>query len=287
MRRNTEKKGFTILEVMLFLAITGLMLIGVIGGTYSAIASQRYTDSVRSFAEFLRQTYAEVISPETLKEQGGNDNTLAIYGKAIVFGLDGDNSDNKSQHIYTATLVGRSSTKVDNFVKSLSENGSGGKEGVNLQFYCGEVDSSGNEVQASTVTSYLPPWEAKIYAPAATEGGTKPTFKGTVFIVRSPKSGVVRTVYYGGSSDNIEGTFDIKEHCKPGDSSANTSLRDELNNHSASFVPETVNFCIKADQSSLQAPMRNVRLAEDGRNTSAVSIINMDDDDELGSSKCK
>ena len=64
MRRKTEKKGFTILEVMLFLAITGLMLIGVIGGTYSAIASQRYTDSVRSFAEFLRQTYAEVISPE-------------------------------------------------------------------------------------------------------------------------------------------------------------------------------------------------------------------------------
>lgn len=281
MRRKTEKKGFTILEVMLFLAITGLMLIGVIGGTYSAIASQRYTDSVRSFAEFLRQTYAEVISPETLKEQGGNDNELAIYGKAIVFGLDDENTDTKSQYIYTATLVGNSSTKVDNFIKSLSENGLGsGKKGVDLQFYCGEVDGSGNEVQASTVSSYLPPWEAKIYAPAATPGGTKPTFKGTVFIVRSPKSGVVRTVY-------SEEKFDIKEYCKPGNDSANTSLRDELNNHPEKFKAEVVNFCIKADQSSIEAPMRNVRLAEDGRNTSAVSIINMDDDDELGSSECK
>jgi len=64
--KSRSKRGFTLIEVSIFLAITGLLLIGVLGGTYSNIARQRYNDSVRSFAEFFRQMYAEVISPETL-----------------------------------------------------------------------------------------------------------------------------------------------------------------------------------------------------------------------------
>lgn len=50
------KRGFTIIEVMLVLAITGLMLVGVIAGTYSSIATQRYNDSVRSFSEFCAKS---------------------------------------------------------------------------------------------------------------------------------------------------------------------------------------------------------------------------------------
>lgn len=287
MRRKTEKKGFTILEVMLFLAITGLMLIGVIGGTYSAIASQRYTDSVRSFAEFLRQTYAEVISPETLKEQGGNDNELAIYGKAIVFGLDGENTDTKSQYIYTATLVGNATipssvSASTDFVSSLGE--------VNLQFYCGDDN------HASTVASYLPLWEAKIMEPAKTTnsngipdpGKRKETFKGTVLIARSPGSGAIHTVYAP------ELMFNIKNQCGMHDSDprdptakvdgTDKNLTKALKENKTKFeYTKAVDFCIKEDQTSDESRMRDIRLAADGRNTSAVSLVDMDSEE----SKCR
>lgn len=275
MRRKTEKKGFTILEVMLFLAITGLMLIGVIGGTYSAIASQRYTDSVRSFAEFLRQTYAEVISPETLKEQGGNDNKLAIYGKAIIFGADGASSDTKDDHIYTVTLVG--SAEVPSTQKTTSSDPATALSDVGLKFLC-EGTISG---AASTVTNYAIPWQAKVMAP---KGDTKPDsgaekedFKGTVIIARTPGSGAVHTLYakdyqpYGIKENNCN------SYNETGPSAGNDSITKQLS--TGKFKYNAINFCIKEDQSSNTSRMRDIRLAEDGRNTSAISLIDLDGED--------
>ena len=48
---EAERQGFTMLEVTLVLALTGLLLIGLLGGTAAAIQTQRYNDSVRSYAE--------------------------------------------------------------------------------------------------------------------------------------------------------------------------------------------------------------------------------------------
>ena len=56
--------GFTIIEIMIFLAITGLLVVGVLVGTGSTIARQRYNDAVESFAEFLRRQYSFVINPQ-------------------------------------------------------------------------------------------------------------------------------------------------------------------------------------------------------------------------------
>lgn len=53
--KQSAQKGFTIIEVMLVLAISALILLGALGGTYSSIRAQRYNDSVRAFAESLRQ----------------------------------------------------------------------------------------------------------------------------------------------------------------------------------------------------------------------------------------
>lgn len=271
MRRNTEKKGFTILEVMLFLAITGLMLIGVIGGTYSAIASQRYTDSVRSFAEFLRQTYAEVISPETLKEQGGNDNNLAIYGKAIIFGADGENKDDKDNRVYTATLVGSAdlkgtqATTSSDLVKALAD--------VNLEFFCGDSSRA-----ASSVSSYTPLWQAKIMAPKSDDplvGEEKQDFKGTVLIARTPGSGAIHTFY---APDYVP--ENIVSDCNSYNSSTDLKgLTKQLSEKK--FKYKTIDFCIKEDQTSNNSRMRDVRLAADGRNTSAISLIDLDGEDSL------
>lgn len=55
--RNT---GFTIIETMLFLGISGLLVIALLVGTGTSINTQRYRDSVSTFMSFLQNQYTEV-----------------------------------------------------------------------------------------------------------------------------------------------------------------------------------------------------------------------------------
>lgn len=244
------KKGFTIVEVMIFLAISGLLLMGVLGGTYASIAAQRYNDSVRDFAEFLRQTYGEVISPESLGATngnfGGNSDDYAIYGKALVFGLNGQTT------VYSATLVGSTEipTSGADFLTEL--------EKVNLQLFCGINDVAGNVVNDTTVDTYTPLWESQIVKP----GGGNNLLTGTVIIARSPTSGTVHTAY----KDNF--MPDLANQCSPsGGNGASSALNSEIKNFDMS---SDVNFCIKSDQSKI---VRDVLLTADGHNNTAINLL--------------
>jgi type II secretory pathway pseudopilin PulG len=58
---NAKKvAGFTIIEVMLFLAVSGLLAIGILVGSGAAISQQRYRDSVNSLKSFIQQQYGDV-----------------------------------------------------------------------------------------------------------------------------------------------------------------------------------------------------------------------------------
>lgn len=66
-------KGFTIIEVMLFLAITGVLFATLILGVGSNIFRQNYLNAVRSYEALLQGEYAEAVSTKqevdaTLKE---------------------------------------------------------------------------------------------------------------------------------------------------------------------------------------------------------------------------
>lgn len=54
--------GFTIIETMLFLAVSGLMVIGLLAGVGSVIRDQQYKDAVQSYANFLRVQHGQVIT---------------------------------------------------------------------------------------------------------------------------------------------------------------------------------------------------------------------------------
>ena len=56
------QKGFTIIEVVLVIAISGLMAAGIMIGVSSSINRQQYRDSVQSFAAFLRSEYSKVVN---------------------------------------------------------------------------------------------------------------------------------------------------------------------------------------------------------------------------------
>lgn len=250
------KKGFTIIEVMIFLAISGLLLMGILGGTYASIAAQRYNDSVRGFAEFLRQVYGEVISPESLGatngDFGGNSDDYAIYGKVIVFGL------NDQTTVYTATLVGSTDipTGSQNFIAELSS--------VNAQLFCGIEDTAGNVVNDTTVDTYTPLWESEIVKPAG--GGI---LTGTVIIARSPTSGTIHTAY------NSSLRPDLANNCRPGNQSASNELATEIRTNPNDFdMSNDTNFCIKSDQSKI---VRDILLTADGHNNTAINLL--DDSD--------
>lgn len=59
MRARTET-GFTLVEAMLFLAITGLLTMGILVGSGVAIGQQRYRDSVNSLKSFVQDQYSDV-----------------------------------------------------------------------------------------------------------------------------------------------------------------------------------------------------------------------------------
>lgn len=260
-----SKKGFTLIEVSIFLAITGLLLVGVLGGTYSNIAHQRYNDSVRSFAEYFRQVYAEVISPETFGS--GNSNESAIYGKIIVFGLespDDDESKDQDNTVYSATLVGdvHIPNSSSGFIDELGQ--------VNARLFCGNTDDA--DEASSTLLTYTPLWGAKIH-----NTNEKP-FRGTIIIARSPTSGTVHTAF-------TTEQFNIKEHCAPDDQSASSDFRVAITETPQIFVAnpsESVDFCLESENSNIIRDIR-LHLGVEGRNTSSVNIIS-DDPEE---SKCR
>lgn len=250
---TSAKSGFSIIEVMLVLAITGLMLIGFLGGAFLSIARQRYTDSVRSFAEYLRTNYSEVISPEGLGE--GNSNTV-ILGKAIVFSPD-------STDVYSATIIGDASLDLPVSGSIIEELGS---SVVNARLYCG-TDENGDP---STADYYVPLWQAEFRETNDEAAGTSidEPFTGTVIISRAPSSGTVHTAY---ARDLV---YDIKNACIPDNDAASEAFQRDLKDNPGAFsIGEAVGICLKSEDSPLS---REIRIAADGRNTSAISVLDTD-----------
>ena len=52
--KGAFRKGFTIIEVMLFLALSGLLLVGVLGGLGDNISRQRYNDAVQDVVNMMQ-----------------------------------------------------------------------------------------------------------------------------------------------------------------------------------------------------------------------------------------
>lgn len=72
-----QHRGFTIIEVVLFLAISSGLAIFLLVGTSAAIQRQQYRDSVQSFAGFLRGQHDRVVS---VQNERAADQSCPISG---------------------------------------------------------------------------------------------------------------------------------------------------------------------------------------------------------------
>jgi len=69
--KQGKNGGFTIIEVMLFLGITGLLALTLLGGWTTMINTQRYKDSVKTVQSFLQTQYNLVHNVENVKQADG------------------------------------------------------------------------------------------------------------------------------------------------------------------------------------------------------------------------
>lgn len=250
------KKGFTIIEVSLVLAITGLMLIGVLGGTYLSISSQRYNDSLRNFAEYMRSIYAEALSPASITENEGtmigNSTDQAILGKVVVFGVNGEST------VYSATLVGSADIQKSTSQSFLSEITD--TDTTKTSVFCGDASSD----RPSSVQSYTPLWEAQLAQATGVPTGAKykDQFVGTMIIARTPTSATIHTAFAPGK------TYDFANDCVSENAKFQMDLSEQHNGFSVYYqINEPVGICVISDSIRVH---REVRIAADGRNASAV-----------------
>lgn len=65
-----KESGFTVIETMLFLAVSGMLVTVILVGSGVAIGQQRYRDSVNSLKSHLQQQYSETVN--VTNDRGSN-----------------------------------------------------------------------------------------------------------------------------------------------------------------------------------------------------------------------
>ncbi len=178
-------KGFTIIETMLFLAVTGLLVLGILVGVGTSLNRQRYRDSVESFKNLLQEQYANLGSVHNSRENTWSCDSSAnsapggdvIRGQSdcIIVGSymridEGDIT------IYPVLAVATGSTSGVADITALDTR------------YAFRVATEGVEEDHME-------WGTQIAWPKSGSGAQTPTNprKIAIFFVRSPESGAIYT----------------------------------------------------------------------------------------------
>ncbi|MBQ2695231.1 prepilin-type N-terminal cleavage/methylation domain-containing protein [Candidatus Saccharibacteria bacterium] len=308
--------GFTLIEVALFLALTGVLFVGIAVGTQNTITEQRYNDSVQNFAEFLRGIYSEVSNPQSIS--AGRSETTAIYGKLVVFGedagLDGNEILDNEQRVFVYDVVGevansttlKGTGSVVSLLNELNANvvvpvkrggdSSGGdeilllkKDGIyrkknNVGDEFEKVNSTTDDYvmePAGIVESYAPRWQAEI---EKTNGGDGSYRSGSINGENDRWTGSILVVRHprSGTVNTLvaEGTvIEVNKAIEEYEEKKEISIVSMLlTDKLGDFKATQVDFCINHyGWGNPSSTRRDIRIEKDARNASAVEIINLDD----------
>jgi len=165
-----NKAGFTIIETMLFLGISGLLAVGVLIGSGVSINTQRYRDSVTSLQSFLQQQYSDVSNVSndaTSSTCNGVDNNPRGQSDCVILGRYITTTDSKK--ILVKAVIGSTSdlTIATNDVEALKQ--------FNIK------------VSPSVGDTYDVQWGSSINR----TDGSDMVF--SMLVLRSPSSGAIRT----------------------------------------------------------------------------------------------
>jgi hypothetical protein len=179
----SNKAGFTIIETMLFLGITGLLVVGVLVGTGASINIQRYRDSITSLQSLLQQQFSDVSNVSN-----GRNNNWACDSNGVITEQSPGNGTVRGQS--DCVILGRLITPINSGHTLLIRDVVGSvPSGVVLAQNDLDVLKQ-YKIQLSPVTSdsYDIEWDSSLVKPG---GDTAASF--SVLILQSPLSGIIRT----------------------------------------------------------------------------------------------
>lgn len=201
--------GFTIIETILFFALSGLMAIGIIGSTTIAINVQRYRDAEYSLISYLQSEYDRVANvqnerPATVACQldvgppavptiitntgpasyiGTSD--CVVMGRLITFNYEGDIMNKTAGTVTAQTIYGLISSAIDTNVDDFTA-------------LTAAMPFVADSAVLQSSSTYTPEWGTKIQMASSTVN--------RLLIVRSPSSGTVRTFVLENSPAALETT---------------------------------------------------------------------------------
>jgi len=252
--------GFTLIETMLFLAITGLMVAGMLVGSGVAINSQRYHDAVVSLQSELQDQFSQV--QNTSNDHTGNATCTA---STLSVGADTDTTSAGASDCY---ILGRyisaggsadtvntlNETTVLGYVDPADEPTGAVGDVAALQAYTLKTTDA---IKLDT-TTYAPDWDATFKSYSLPVAAGKPTISQafSVLIVRSPSTGTIRTFI----NPTAVQTPTQLVHASDG-SGANPNLNNSLN------------LCIDPSGVGATSGVQDVQIAANASSGDGVEIL--------------
>ncbi|MBO4855288.1 hypothetical protein J5500_02690 [Candidatus Saccharibacteria bacterium] len=306
-------KGFTIIETMLFLALTGLMLVGALIGIGSNLARQRYKDSVQDIVTMIRNQY-DYVTRVQIDSRVGNDmceivadsasatftnpgknlgrgrSMCNIYGVAIIFGLDDGTLDSAGTIVQSTSILGMDINTFEDIqrvaypmVDPLETIAAMPDQQLLKNLKLNNILERVHKCEAVNVLEYKKlNWGSKV------EDVVKDRIKkGIVLIIRSPRDGTVHTFTYDFSDKESIEVLDYRELSKL-DTTCNafTSNSIDINSTLGQDPPvfknnEDFKLCITSDDvTGTYGKRRMIKIAADGHNSSAVSLVDEASEDD-------
>lgn len=183
---SSYKSGFTLIETMLFLAITGALVVAVLVGTGASINIQRYRDSVTSLKSLLQEQYSDAIN---VQNESQATNISCDSGANV-----GTSGTTKPRGQSNCVVMGRHITINQGAITTSTvighEGGApSGSSEVDL------IKSYNLSTLASSVETSQLEWGAQIAWPSSGGGARNPRMPRSIsiLIIRSPQSGEVYT----------------------------------------------------------------------------------------------
>ncbi len=249
--QSTKKKGktgFTLIEVALFLAISGAILMFILSGTSNSLAQQRYNDTVQDIYSFLQSQYSSVISPQNTSDLSTNPgfSDRAIYGKLIVIDKD-EVSGSGGSVINSWTVVGDIVKKAD-IDKDFGS--------LNLKVRCDER------------ASYSIQWGNKI----ETTASDHKKLSVSIAILRSPKNGTIITF-------KNEGVRMTPGSCSASDEKDFFTAGTFTTSFKAGLETD---ICVATEDNVYGGKRRNIRIM----NANGINSINLIPLDDAGENRC-
>lgn len=192
-----KQDGFTIIEISLVFAISGLLLASMLAGISLSIQRQRFSDAVNGAQNFLQQQYNE--TQVTINDRNANNcgpesrgaSDCLVIGKLIDLGKGDGSIEETALHSYQVII---DQSAADAAINATTPPGD--EELLN------DTDSDAVDANTQAISStqgdqnYIIPWGAKYTTIEDSSGQASPS--GTsdlryLLVVRSPLSGIIST----------------------------------------------------------------------------------------------